>query len=177
MSKLSPGGKAPDFDLPDMDGSRVVLSEILQKGKGTAVLWLCNHCPYVIAYMPRLVALAKEFPQINFLAVNSNDPGTYAEDAPENMPEFARRFGMNFPYLYDESQDVARAYGVERTPEIFLLNPDGVCVYEGGVDDNWKEPEKVTDRPFRDALDALSNDRPIERPQTFATGCTIKWKK
>ncbi|MCK4871233.1 MAG: thioredoxin family protein [Phycisphaerales bacterium] len=176
MTKLAPGRKAPPFELKDQDGNAVSLESLLASGKGAAVLWLCNHCPYVVAYMGRLVALDAEFPDIRFVGINSNDPRTYPEDAPDKMPAFAREHGAEFPYLFDETQDVARAYGVERTPEIFLLGPDGVCVYEGGVDDNWNDPNHVTDRPLRDALAALSAGKPIERPQTFATGCSIKWK-
>ncbi len=177
MAKLAPGDKAPDFQLPDMDGSPVALADLLKQSKGAAVLWLCNHCPYVVAYMGRLIELAEEFPDIAFVGVNSNDAATYPDDAPDKMPAFAAAHGITFPYLHDDSQDVARAYGVEKTPEIFLLSADGVCVYEGGVDDNWKEPDQVTDRPLRDALAALSAGEPIARPQSLAMGCTVKWKK
>lgn len=176
MPKLKPGDKAPDFQLPDMDGSTVSLKNLLKGSKGVAVLWLCNHCPYVVAYMPRIVELAKSYPDIRFVGINSNDAETYPDDAPDKMPAFAKSHGIPFPYLHDESQDVARAYGVEKTPEIFLLNPQGVCVYEGGIDDNWKEPENVTDRPFKEAIEALITGTLVPRPQTFATGCTVKWK-
>jgi peroxiredoxin len=176
MAKLKPGDKASDFQLPDINGSTVALADLLKEGHGVAVLWLCNHCPYVIAYMGRLVELANQFGDIKFVGINSNDPNTYAEDAPDKMPAFVEEHRIPFPYLHDETQEVARTYGVERTPEIFLLNPQGVCVYEGGVDDNWQEPENVTDQPFREALEALSQGKEIERAQTFATGCTIKWK-
>lgn len=178
MPKLAPGQPAPDFELPNIDGSSVSLRSLLDGGaKGVAVLWLCNHCPYVIAYMGRLVALADEYRDIPFVAINSNDPATYPDDAADKMPAFAKQHRVGFPYLHDNTQQVARSYGVERTPEIFVLDPQGVCVYEGGVDDNWKDPDAVQHQPLRNALQSLREGRPVPEPQTQAMGCTIKWRK
>jgi len=176
--KLRPDQKAPDFTLPGIDTTRVHLADELKKQPATVVLFICNHCPYVQAYIPRLIALQKEFAgKARFLGINSNDAATYPEDSFDKMKQYAGKWGLNFPYLHDEDQSVARAYGAERTPEIFALDQKGVCRYEGGVDDNYQQEAKVTDRPLREALLALTTGKPVPRPQTYAIGCSIKWKK
>ncbi len=88
----------------------------------------------------------------------------------------AKQWGLNFPYLRDEDQSIARAYGAERTPEVFLLDAQGVCRYEGAIDDNYQDPTQVTDRPLRDAILAVARGQPVANPQTHAIGCTVKWK-
>lgn len=176
--KLAPGHRAPEFSLPSTDGTQVLLSKELTSHKAILVAFICNHCPYVQAYIPRLIELQKKFAgKVRFIGINSNDPATYAEDSPERMKEYAAEWKLNFPYLHDATQSVARAYGAERTPEIFLLDAQGVCVYEGGIDDNYKEPSKVTQRPLREAIEAVLAGEPVPTPRTYAIGCTIKWSK
>ena len=177
--KLAPGRRAPDFELPGVAGGTVRLYEHLPKAKATVVTFICNHCPYVVAYVPRLVELQREFaPQEGqVIAICSNDAVTYPDDSFDNMKVMAERWGLNFPYLRDEDQSVARAYGAERTPEVFLLDAEGVCRYEGGIDDNYQDPDAVTERPLRDAIVAVAGGEPVAQPTTYAIGCTIKWKR
>lgn len=184
--KLAPGHKAPAFALPDTnaatrDPSRDALTpldSILRGKKGAVVLWMCNHCPYVVGSHERITALARETMAkgIGWVAICSNDATTHPEDSAPKMAEYAAKWGLPFPYLHDESQAVARAYGVERTPEIFLLDGAGVCVYEGALDDNPKDASAVKDRPLKDAIDDLLAGRPVRRAQTAAIGCTVKWR-
>jgi peroxiredoxin len=183
-TKLKPGQHAPDFTLPAVDGRAANLAQELPKASATLVMFICNHCPYVKAYIPRLIALQKEFEaavngkrKAQFLAICSNDARAYPEDSFENMKKQAAQWGLNFAYLRDEDQAVARAYGAERTPEIFLLDSAGICRYEGGIDDNYQDAAKATRRPLRDALSALAEGQPVKEPQTYAIGCTIKWTK
>jgi peroxiredoxin len=179
--KLKPGDRAPGFNLPGIDGQRVRLADEVGRHAATVVLFICNHCPYVKAYVPRLIELQKEFASgdkgVRFIGISSNDATTYPDDSFDNMKKYAREWGLSFPYVHDEDQTVAMAYGAERTPEIFVLDRQGVCQYEGGVDDNYQDPGKVTRRPLREALAALTQGRPVPQPQTYAIGCTIKWKK
>ena len=184
-TKLQPGQKAPDFSLPSVDGKTVKLSEQLPQAAATVVMFICNHCPYVKAYIPRLIALQKELDGasggkgggVRFIGICSNDAATHPADSFEHMKEQAKAWGLNFPYLRDEDQSVARDYGAERTPEIFVLDREGICRYEGGIDDNYQDESKVTRRPLRDALEALTRGQPVREPQSHAIGCTIKWKK
>ncbi len=180
--KLTPGNKAPDFELPSTDGGTVHLATQLAQHPATVVMFLCNHCPYVKAYIPRLIELQGELidaasqPTARLIGICSNDAHTYPEDSFENMKTFAQEWGLNFPYLRDEDQSVARAYNAQRTPDIFALDGQGICRYEGGIDDNYQDPAKVTQRPLRDAVLAVIEGRPVVQPQTYAIGCTIKWR-
>lgn len=189
--KLKPGDRAPDFTLPAVHGGTVNLTQQLAAAPVTVVLFLCNHCPYVLAYIPRLIELQKQFDPsgpvptpgptpgratARFIGICSNDARTYPEDSFEKMKTYAANWGLNFPYLHDEDQSIARAYGAERTPEVFLLDRQGICRYEGAIDDNYKDPAQVTQRPLRDAILAVASGQPVKEPQTHAIGCTIKWK-
>lgn len=184
--KLAPGQKAPPFGLPDTNASTrnaavdslTGLDAILKGKQGAVVLWMCNHCPYVVGSAERIVWLARETMAkgIGWVAICSNDTTTHPEDSAPKMAEYAKKWALPFPYLHDESQAVARAYGVERTPEIFLLDSRGVCVYEGALDDNPKDASAVKDRPLKDAIEDVLAERPVRRAQTAAIGCTVKWK-
>ncbi len=178
--KLKPGDHAPDFQLPATDGSTIHLADQLTRFGAIVVMFLCNHCPYVKAYLPRLVQLQGRFRRPGsdgacFTAICSNDAQAYPEDNFEQMRQVAAQYKFNFPYLRDEDQSVARAYGAERTPEIFVLDREGICRYEGGVDDYYQDPDKVTQQYLGDALESILQGRPVDRPQTYAIGCTIKW--
>lgn len=178
ITKLAPGQKAPDFKLPATDDSLLQLSALQSSHKAVVILFLCNHCPYVQAYVPRLVALQKQFQKdAAFVAICSNDEETYPQDSFEHMKEIAKAWNLNFAYVRDQDQRVAKAYGAERTPEIFVLDSKGVCRYEGGIDDNFQNPDKVKDRPLHDAMEQVIQGRQVDRPHTWAIGCTIKWKK
>ena len=185
--KLAPSQTAPDFELPSVDGSTIRLSDELGRYPVTVVLFLCNHCPYVVAYIPRLIELQRQFDLANtsgtspvkarFIGICSNDEVTYPDDSFEKMKIKAQEWDLNFPYLRDEDQSIARAYGAERTPEVFLLDAQGVCRYEGAIDDNHQDSSKVTQRQLHDAIQAVAKGEPIDQPQTYAIGCTIKWKQ
>ena len=176
--KLKPGEKAPTFRLPGVAGGTVALKDELAKSPATVVLFICYHCPYVKAYIPRLIDLQKEFAgKVRLVAICSNDAKTYPDDSFDNMKKQSAAWGLNFPYLRDEDQSTARAFGAERTPEIFVLDRDGVCRYEGGIDDNYQDVSKVKQRPLRDAIVAVAAGQPVAQPQTHAIGCTIKWVK
>lgn len=177
-SKIKPGDAAPDFTLPGVDGKPVRLTDELERKPATVVMFICNHCPYVKAYVPRLVELQREAAgKCGFIAICSNDAIAYPEDSFDNMKKAAAAWKLNFPYLHDADQSVARAFGAERTPEIFVFDSKGVCRYEGGIDDNYQNPAAVTKRPLRDAILAVADDTPVAEPWTHAIGCTIKWRK
>ena len=114
--------------------------------------------------------------KVRFVAICSNDETTHPDDSFENMKKYAAEWGLNFPYVRDEDQSVARAFGAERTPEIFALDNAGVCRYEGGIDDNYQDAGAVTQRPLANALTALVAGETVAEPTSYAIGCTIKWK-
>ncbi len=184
-SKLSPGARAPAFRLPNTNTgpgagvTEVSLEDALSGNKGCVVLWMCNHCPYVVGSAERITALARETMArgMGWVAICSNDAEHYPEDSAAKMREYSQRWSLPFPYLRDESQEVAKAYGVERTPEIFLLDARGVCVYEGAFDDSPKDAAGVKDRPLQEAIEDVLAGRPVRRAQTSAIGCSVKWKK
>ena len=130
------------------------------------------------AYIPRLIDLQRETAgEAEFIAICSNDSAAYPEDSFDNMKKIAAEWKLNFPYLHDPEQSVARAFGAERTPEIFVLDARGVCRYEGGIDDSFQNAAAATRRPLRDAILAVAGGKAVAEPCTHAIGCTIKWKK
>lgn len=177
MKKIEIGLKAPDFLLPGVDGKDYSLACFKDK-KVIVVLFTCNHCPYVQAYEDRLCTLQREFagPGVQLVAINANDSISYPEDNFANMVRRAEKKKYNFPYLRDENQRIARAYGAEYTPEAFVLNSRCLVRYIGRVDDNWQHPAKVKSHDLRKAIEAVLAHKPVENPVTHAIGCTIKWK-
>lgn len=175
---LELGSKAPDFSLPGVDGKDWSLASF-KDAKALCVVFSCNHCPYVVAYEGRLVDLQSEFGPRGFqmVAINANDAEDYPEDSFEAMRVRARERGFNFPYLRDESQSVARTYGAVRTPHVFLFDAAGSLAYVGRIDDSWDKPERVLKRELRDAVEDLLEGRRVKVPETFAVGCSIKWKE
>lgn len=169
--------QAPDFALKGTDGKTYKLSDYKNK-KAVAVIFSCNHCPYVKAYEDRMIALAKEYQpkSVQFLVISSNDPGKYPEDSFDNMAKRAKEKGYLFPYLYDETQQIAKAYGAQRTPEVFLFDAAMRLRYHGAIDDQYEDPSKVTKRYLKDALDAVLAGREPAIQETPPVGCTIKWK-
>jgi peroxiredoxin len=167
---------APAFDLPGVDGRNHILDEYAD-ATILVLVQSCNHCPYVLAWEGRLDALAREYADrgVRFVAVNSNDAEAYPADSFDAMVEHAREAGYSFDYLYDESQEVARALGSERTPEAFVFDAGRRLVYHGAVDDNRDEAD-VTTSYLRDALEAaLAGDTPPVA-DTPPVGCTVKWR-
>ena len=171
------GTPAPDFTLPDASGNIVSLADFAAT-PALVVVFMCNHCPYVQAYEDRLISLQREYAakRVQLVAINANDEAGYPEDGFENMVRRSQKKQFNFPYLRDESQRVARAYGAEYTPEVFVLNSKQEVRYIGRVDDNWQHPDKVRSRDLHDAIDAVLARKKVANPVTHAIGCTIKWK-
>ncbi|MFQ5896197.1 MAG: thioredoxin family protein [Nitrospinota bacterium] len=175
--RLPLSASAPGFDLPGVDGRRHRLEDF-QAQPLLLVLFTCNHCPYVQAYEERIVALHREFAPrgVALVCINSNDEKLVPEDSFEHMKVRARERGFEFPYLRDASQGVAEAFGAECTPQAFLFDGGRKLRYVGRIDDNWREPDRVSRRELRDALDALLAGKPVPEPETNAIGCTIKWR-
>ncbi|MFQ5750875.1 MAG: thioredoxin family protein [bacterium] len=173
------GTTAPDFSLPDtVSGKTLSLSE-LKSDKATVVMFICNHCPFVKHVNHELVNLVKDYkPQgISFVAISSNDVVNYPEDSPDKMKQVAEQLGYPFPYLYDESQEVARAYEAACTPDFYVYNKELKLVYRGQLDDARPSNSiPVTGKDLRAALDAILNSQPINPDQKPSIGCNIKWK-
>lgn len=174
------GAKAPAFDLPDtVSGKNISLSD--SKGeKATVVMFICNHCPYVLHINDKLVELAEEFQEkgISFVAISSNDVDNYPQDGPEKMTEHAKSVGYPFPYLYDETQEVAKSYEAACTPDFFVFDKDLKCVYRGQFDDSRPNSGiPVTGNDLREALENILEGRPVSESQYPSIGCNIKWKQ
>jgi peroxiredoxin len=172
---ISPGDTAPAFELPGTDGA----AHALRAGDApaTVVYWTCNHCPYAIAWEGRMHELAADYAGrgVRVLAINSNDAGSHPADSFEAMVERAERESWALPYLHDESQEVARAWGAERTPHVFVLDGEGVVRYQGAPDSDYDDESQAASW-VGDALDAVLGGEPLGRPSTEAVGCTIKWR-
>ena len=177
MKKLVIGERAPEFALPGLDTHDRSLASF--KGKRVlVVVFTCNHCPYAQAYEGRLMAIQRDYgdQDVQLIAINSNDADGYPEDNFDNMVKRAQQRQFNFPYLRDANQRVARAYGAEYTPEVFLLDSKFNVRYIGRVDDNWQHPDQVLTHDLRDAIAAVLAGQSVTNPVTHAIGCTIKWK-
>lgn len=171
------GTPAPEFQLHGIDGQTHTLDEY-NKTHALVIVFMCNHCPYVQGVIGRLIDLQNEFKEknIQFVGINSNESENYPEDSFENMPEYAAKWGINFPYLRDETQKVAKLYNAQCTPDVFVYDNNHKLVYHGRVDDNWQEPDKVQTHDLRDVLNALVEEREINTMQHPAMGCSIKWR-
>lgn len=175
------GTKAPDFTLPDtVSGKMVSLKDLAKGKKATVVMFLCNHCPYVVHVNPEIVRLANDYiPKgVAFVGISSNDVEQYPDDAPDKMKEVAERVGYPFPYLYDETQEVARAYDAACTPDFYVFDENLKLVYRGRLDDSRPGNNKpLTGKDLRRALDAVLSGQPVDPIQYPSGGCNIKWKK
>ncbi len=171
------GSKMPDFCLKDPDGNSHS-STTLPGEKGLLVVFTCNHCPYANAQWPRLVRLANHARSlgVNTVAVNANIHPDYPEDAPEKMKDKIVQLGMDFPYLIDENQDIARSFKAQCTPDPYLFDEKGCLVYHGRIDDNWQEEDMVRREELREAVKRLASGQAIAREQHPSMGCSIKWK-
>jgi peroxiredoxin len=173
------GTPLPRFELPDPRTGGAVSSESLDRRRGTLVMIICNHCPYVIHVLGQITAVGRDYlPKgLAIVAISANDVASYPADAPEKMAELADREGWSFPYLYDESQAVARAFDAACTPEFYLFDAADRLVYRGQMDDSRPQNDvPVTAKDLRAAIDALLADEPIDPEQKPSLGCNIKWK-
>ena len=172
------GWIAPDFNLLDVSGKKLSLNEI-SGSNGTVIAFICNHCPYVIAIAERLGKEAKELSKlsINTIAIMSNDVMQYPDDSFENMKLFAKNYDFIFPYLFDESQEVAKQYGAVCTPDIFGFNNKNLLCYRGRIDSGvTNSDQKKIDRELYNAMVKIKNDGIGPDKQLNSFGCSIKWK-
>lgn len=173
------GTRAPNFSLPDAVTGKVMSLAELQAEHATVIMFICNHCPYVKHVQQELARLAKDYEArgVGFIAISSNDIVAYPEDAPEHMKTFARNAGFTFPYLFDETQEAARAYQAACTPDIYVFDHEMKCVYRGQLDDSRpKNDIPVTGRDLRAALENILTGKPVSAEQKPSVGCNIKWK-
>jgi thiol-disulfide isomerase/thioredoxin len=173
---LELSASCPPFDLPGTDDRNHTLAEM--KGKLFVLVVSCNHCPYVIAYEPRIVALANEYGGrgVDFMAVNANDATRYPDDGMQPMKARARDRGFPFPYVRDDSQAFVRTLGARFTPEVYVFDEARRLRYHGRIDDNHRDPTQVTAHDLKNALDALLAGKEPPVTQTTAFGCSVKWK-
>lgn len=172
------GAPAPDFELPGVDGRTRTLADCRGE-KGTLVMFICNHCPYVKGAIQRIVRDCRELQDLGVgsVAIMSNDPAEYPEDSFDNMKAFARDHGFPFPYLIDESQSIAKAYGAVCTPDFFGYNADLELQYRGRIDAGGKDdPGPTAKRELFEAMKQIAETGQGPREQTPSMGCNIKWK-
>lgn len=178
-SMLPLGTLAPSFELYNPVSGK---HESLQSHRGqvgTLIMFICNHCPYVKHITAELARLGREYPAkgVTVIAINANDVDNYPDDSPEKMAQESRLQGYAFPYLFDETQQVAKAYRAECTPDFFVFDSELACVYRGQLDDSRPGNNiEVTGSDLRSALDALVAGQDISPEQKPSMGCNIKWK-
>jgi thiol-disulfide isomerase/thioredoxin len=180
-SRMIPlGTKAPVFSLRDVVSGKVLNLSQLKGEKATVVMFICNHCPFVKHIRKELINVANQYitKGISFIAINSNNVEDYPEDSPQNMKTIAEELKFPFPYLYDETQEVAKAYDAACTPDFFAFDPALTCVYRGQFDNSRPGIAiPVTGKDLRAALDFLLKDEPVPQDQKPSMGCNIKWKR
>jgi len=177
--QLRTGSEAPGFTLPDARGVTHDLSGLMAGQKGLVIAFVCNHCPFVIHLAEELGRFAHDYADkgLPTVGINANDIANYPADAPEKMIPFAENCGWEFPYLYDESQEVAKAYAAACTPDFYLFDAAGRLAYAGQFDDSRPgKEEPVTGNDLRRAADCVISDEPVREPWYPSSGCNIKWK-
>jgi peroxiredoxin len=176
---LALGAAMPSADVPmkNVDGRTLTLGELVGKS-GTLVVFTCNHCPFAQAWEKRIAELGNTSLSrgVGVVAINSNDPVRVPDDGYEQMQKRAKALSLSFPYVVDDTQNVARAFGATRTPEAFLFDGGGKLVYHGTIDDNYEHPSEVHEHYLRDALDQLLAGEAIATSETKAVGCSIKFR-
>lgn len=175
--KLPRGTKMPRFHLKDPFGKTHSCDDLFGE-KGLLVIFTCNHCPYAKAQWGRVLQLARYARQhsINTVAINPNIHPDYPADSPEKMKEKIRELGIDFPYLVDDTQDTARAFKAQCTPDPYLFDCSWQLVYHGRIDDSWRDESRVTRQELKKAIDRLAEGRPPVDEQTPSMGCSIKWR-
>jgi peroxiredoxin len=179
-SKMIPlGTPAADFSLLDTVSGETKSLHELKSDVATVIMFICNHCPYVIHVKEELSRLANNYQSkgVHFIAISSNDVIQYPQDGPDKMREFAAENDFSFPYLYDETQEIAKAYDAQCTPDLYVFDKDLKLVYRGQLDDSRpKNDIPVTGTDLRAALDNILNSKPVNPNQRPSIGCNIKWK-
>lgn len=173
------GTAAPNFELPDTVSGKAVSLADLYPARAVVVMFLCNHCPYVVHVNPEISKIALDYKPkgVNFVGISSNDVEKYPADSPEKMKATAQEAGYSFPYLYDESQEVARAYDAACTPDFYIFDQDKILVYRGRLDGSRPGNQiPLSGADLRAALDAVLEGRPVTERQYPSGGCNIKWK-
>lgn len=170
------GSPAPDFDLPATDAQRYTLDSF-EDAQVLVMMFICNHCPYVKAVRQRLIDLAHQCDDsVAFVALCSNDAERYPDDGFDRMTEIAERYDYPFPYLWDETQEVARAYGAVCTPDFFVYDSERELAYRGRLDDSPRDPDQVRSHDLVEAIEALLAGGRPDDDQKSSMGCSIKWK-
>ena len=176
---LELGTQAPDFDLPDVVAGQTISLSDFENKKALLVMFICRHCPYVKHVEQELARLGRDYAdsEAGIVAISANNAGENPDDAPASLKEMAQELAFAFPFCYDESQAVAKAYAAACTPDFFLFDQSRRLVYRGQLDDSRPGNEKpLTGRDLRAALDAVLNDQPVDANQRSSLGCNIKWK-
>ncbi len=179
-SMMALGFKAPDFHLLNVRMNKVLSLHELKSPIATVIMFICNHCPYVIHIQTKLVEIAKKYQEknISFIAISSNDALSYPSDAPDKMKIEAEKNDYPFPYLYDESQKVAQDYLAACTPDFFVFDKQLLCVYRGRFDGSTPGNKKpITGEDLSSVLDNMLANMPVNEDQKPSLGCNIKWKK
>jgi peroxiredoxin len=176
---LELGTKMPEFQLTNIIDQSLFSSSQLNKKDGSLIMFICNHCPFVIHYHDKIIELSKRYQeQINFIAISSNDITTYPEDAPDEMKKLWQKLNLNFPYLFDSTQALAKAFKAACTPEFYLFNKDNHLVYRGRLDDSTPSNQKpITGADLENAITNLIDGYDIDKKQLPSQGCNIKWKQ
>lgn len=177
---LELGTPLPTFRLLNVVSNQFVESANFHNGKGLLVMFICRHCPYVKHVQAEIAKLGNEYLSkgVAVVAISSNDAKAYPDDAPESLKQMAQELGFSFPYCYDETQDVARAFNATCTPDFYLFNGDLKLVYRGQLDDSRPRNDKpVTGSSLRTALDQLLSNQAISQAQVPSLGCNIKWRE
>ena len=171
------GTSVIDFKLPGVDGKEYSLKSFASY-KVLVIIFMCNHCPYVKAVIQRLIDLQQEVlaQGVRLVGINCNDAINYPDDSFESMHSVSKGWKMNFPYLFDESQEVAKKYDAVCTPDIYVYGPRRKLLYRGRIDDNWDNPDKVSRRDLKQAIDSILSGENISIKQIPSMGCSIKWK-
>jgi peroxiredoxin len=179
-SMLPLGTPAPDFRLPDTVSGETLSYADIAGSQATLVMFICNHCPFVKHVLDELVRLGTDYtsPEVGIVAISSNDVTGYPQDRPERMKELAERRGFEFPYLFDEPQNTARAFGAACTPDFYVFDAGQRLAYRGQLDDSRPgNGIEVSGRDIRRALDCLLGGQPVPEVQKASIGCNIKWKR
>lgn len=174
------GTKAPDFKLLDTKTNEYRSLQELKSDKATVIMFICNHCPYVKHIRSKLAEIARQYQTkgVSFIAINSNDVENYPLDSPEHMREETEKYQYTFPYLFDDTQAVAKAYHAACTPDFYIFDSNMQCVYRGRFDNSTPgNNNPVTGNDLHQALDNILTGNPVSADQKASVGCNIKWKK